>query len=74
LAIQQKQWWKKPEPLNSIIGNPAKKCFLPSINVAIDQMMIQFLGRSALSIKIPNKPIGLGYKVPAVCDAGYAYD
>jgi len=73
-SIQQKQWWKKLEPLNRIIGNSAKKCFLPSINTAIDEMMIQFWGRSALTIKMPNKPIGLGYKVLAVCDAGYTYD
>jgi len=73
-SIQQKQWWKKLELLNSIIGNPAKKCFLPSMNAAINKMMIQLLGRSALTIKILNKPIGLDSKVLAVCDTCYTYD
>ena len=72
--FEQKEWWKKLEPLNSSIRDQAKKCFLPSTNVAIDEMMIRFLGRSAHTIKMPNKPICLGYKVLAVCDAGYTYD
>jgi len=37
-------------------------------------MMIRFLGRSAHTIKMPNKPIGLGYKILALCDASYTYD
>ena len=37
-------------------------------------MMICFLGRSVHTIKMPNKPIGLGYKVLALCDTGYTYD
>lgn len=72
--FQRKHWWKKLEPLNSSLRNRAKECFLPSTNVAIDEMMIRFLGRSVHTIKMPNKPIGLGYKVLAVCDAGYTYD
>jgi len=72
--IQGKEWWKRLEPLNSSIRDRAKKCFLPSTNVTIDKMMIRFLGRSAHTIKMPNKPIGLGYKVLAVCDAGYTYN
>jgi len=72
--IPRKEWWKKLEPLNSSIQDQAKKCFLSSTNVAIDEMMIRFLGRSAHTIKMPNKPIGLGYKVLAVCDAAYTYD
>ena len=74
LPIQRKEWWKKLEPLNSSLRDLAKECYLPATNVAIDEMMIRFLGRSAHTIKMPNKPIGLGYKVFAVCNAGYTYD
>ena len=42
--------------------------------MAIDEIMIHFQGRSAHTIKIPNKPISLGYKVLALCDAGYTFD
>lgn len=72
--IKRKEWWKKLESLNSSIRDRAKECFLPSTNVAIDEIMIRFLGRLAHTIKMPNKPIGLGYKVLAVYDAGYTYD
>ena len=35
--------------------------------------MTLFLGRLVHDIKIPNQPIWLGYKVLALCDAGYIY-
>jgi len=72
--ISPKTWWKKLEPLNCNIRTRAKECFLPSANVLVDEMMIGFLGRSAHTIKMPNKPIRLGYKILALCDAGYTYD
>ena len=56
--IERKEWWKKLEPLNSSIRDRAKECFLPSTNVAIDEIMIWFLGRLEHTIKMPNKPIG----------------
>ena len=74
LPIQQKKWWKKLELLNSSTQDWAKEGFLLSTNVAIDEMMIWFLGRSEHTIGMLNKPIGLGYKVLAVCDANYTYD
>jgi len=73
LSFQWKYWWKKLESLNSSLRDRAKVCFLSSTNVAIDEM-IRFLGRSAHTIKMPNKPIGLDYKVLAVCNASYTYD
>jgi len=74
LPIQQKKWWKKLELLNSSTQDWAKEGFLLSTNVAIDEMMIWFLGRSEHTLGMLNKPIGLGYKVLAVCDANYTYD
>jgi len=73
-SIPAQEWWKKLEPLNSSLRKCSKNCFLPSTNVAIDEMMIRFQGRSAHTIKMPNKPISLGYKVLALCDAGYTFD
>nr|AHE80947.1 putative transposase [Tuber indicum] len=76
---QLKRYLHISEPSESPIPTqkfekPQKECFLPSTNVAVDEMMIRFLGRSAHTIKMPNKPISLGYKVLALCDAGYTYD
>ena len=73
-TFQRKHWWQKLEPLNSSLRDQDQEGFLPSTNVALDEMMIWFLGRSARTIKMRNNPIGLGYKVLAVCDAGYTYD
>ena len=73
-SIPAHEWWKKLEPLNSSLRKCSKDCFLPSTNVAIDKRMIRFQGRSAHTIKMPNKPISLGYKVLALCDAGYTFD
>jgi hypothetical protein len=36
-------------------------------------MMIRFFGRSKHTFKAPNKPIKEGYKVFALCEAGYTY-
>jgi len=35
--------------------------------------MVSFIGRSAYTVRIPSNPI-LGYKVLAICDAGYTLD
>lgn len=36
--------------------------------------MVKFKGRSAHTVRIPSKPIPVGYKVLALCDAGYTID
>ena len=69
-----KTLWKKLEPLNTNIWTRAKDCFVHSQNVWVDEMMICFLVCSVYTIKIPNKPIWLGYKVLAVCDTGNIYN
>jgi len=73
-SIPAQEWWKKLEPLNSSLRKCSKDGFLQSTNVAIDEMMIRFQGRSAYTNKMPNKPISLGYKILALCDAGYTFD
>jgi len=39
--------------------------------VAVDEMMVKFMGKSAYTIKIKNKPIKQGYKIFALCWRGY---
>jgi hypothetical protein len=36
-------------------------------------MMVKFKGRSGHTIRIPSKPISVGFKVLALCDAGYTF-
>jgi Transposase IS4 len=39
--------------------------------VAIDEIMVRFHGRSSDTCKMPNKPIKQGYKIFALADNGY---
>ena len=42
-------------------------------NVAIDEIMVRFFGRSADTCKMPNKPIKQGYKIFALAANGYVW-
>ena len=41
-------------------------CQTPNLGLAIDEMMIRFLGRSAETHRMKNKPIDQGYKIYAL--------
>ncbi len=47
------------------------KFWVPGRNLAIDECMLRFTGRSYDIITIPSKPISTGYKVWAVAQKGY---
>jgi hypothetical protein len=44
------------------------------VNVSVDEMIILFFGRSKHTFKTPDKPIKEGYKIFALCEAGYTYN
>jgi hypothetical protein len=49
-----------------------EKCLLPSQQLAVDESMIKFKGRSSLKQYMPKKPIKRGYKVWILADkSGY---
>lgn len=73
-TLPQSQWYRKLEPLNSLIRDRCNQYYLPSSNVTVDEMMIRFGGRSLHTYRIPSKPITEGYKVLALCDVGYTYN
>ena len=50
-------WWMKVEPLASFIRSKCQELLVPSTQVAIDEMMVQFSGRSCHTVKMPNKPM-----------------
>lgn len=72
--LSRKDWWKKMEPLSSHLRQRSKDLFQPSTHVSVDEMMIPFTGRSRHTVKIPSKPIPVGYKIFALCDRGYTLD
>ena len=69
-----KVWWGKIEPLVSMFRENCKSHIIPGSNVAVDEMMVRFHGRSKHTTKMPNKPILKGYKIWALCEQGYLYN
>ena len=49
----------------------SQKYLLPATQVVVDEMMVKFMGKSAHTIKIKNKPIEQGYQIFALCWQGY---
>jgi hypothetical protein len=59
------------EPLNSFVQAQFLNFWVPGRNLAVDECMVRFTGRSYDIITIPSKPIHTGYKVWAVAQEGY---
>lgn len=73
ISLEQKDWFKKVDPLASILQERYRLFFLPSTKVAIDEMVVRLSGRSHHTLKIRNKPVKEGYKIFALCSHGYTY-
>ena len=69
-----KDWYIKLSLLFEILCQRFKDYYIPAQNVSVDEMMVQFTGRSKDTIKTPKKPISEGYKLWALCSAGYTWD
>ena len=68
---EEQLWWSKLEPLISTFRTACQTYLIPGTNVAIDEIMVRFHGRSSHTCKMPNKPIKQGYKIFALADDGY---
>jgi hypothetical protein len=64
-------WWWRLEPLLSTFYIACQSCLIPGTEVAIDEIMVHFFGRSSDTCKMPNKPIKQGYKIFALAENGY---
>jgi len=64
-------WYMKLEPMATMLVNSFRLAYLLSTNCSINEMMVQFAGRSIHKVKMPSKPIDEGYKIFAICDHGY---
>jgi hypothetical protein len=69
----EKLWWWKLEPLLSTFRAASQRLYTPRTEVAIDEIMVRFYGRSSDTCKMPNKPIKQGYKIFALADRGYVW-
>jgi hypothetical protein len=70
---EEELWWGKMEPLLSSFRDACQRHYIPGTEVAIDEIMVRCLGRSADTCKMPNKPIKQGYKIFALADNGYIW-
>ena len=61
------------EPLLSTFCAASQRYYIPRTEVAIDEIMVHFHGRSSDTCKMPNKPIKQGYKIFALADQGYVW-
>ena len=66
----------KVRPLFNKLKECSQKAYYPHQELAVDEAMVLFKGRSSIKQYMPLKPVKQGYKVWCICDSrnGYAYD
>jgi hypothetical protein len=69
----ERLWWWKMEPLLSTFRSACRQLYTLRIEVAINEVMVRFYGRSNDTCKMPNKPIKQGYKIFALANRGYVW-
>jgi hypothetical protein len=57
----------------STFRTACQTCLILGTDVAIDEIMVCFFGRSHDTCKMPNKPIKQGYKIFALAESGYVW-
>jgi transposase IS4-like protein len=67
------KWWHKITPLLGTFRTACETYLTPGTNVAIDEIMVRFHGRSGDTCKMPNKPIKQGYKIFALATDAYVW-
>ena len=63
--------FNKIEPLNSQLLKTCKALWFPGSELAVDECMCRFTGRSKAKLTIPTKPIPIGIKAWVIRDKGY---
>ena len=61
------------EPLLSTFRAASQRYYIPRTEVAIDEIMVRFHGRSSDTCKMLNKPIKQSHKIFALADQGYIW-
>jgi hypothetical protein len=67
-------YWRRVEPLTSLVRANCRSAIKPSTWVAVDEGMTAFTGRSKDKVLLKNKPILEGYKTWQLgCSGGYTW-
>ncbi|RFU23597.1 hypothetical protein B7463_g12741, partial [Scytalidium lignicola] len=63
--------FEKLEPLNAHLQSVSRQLWIPGRDLAVDECMERFQSRSHDTLKIPSKPILVGYKMWVIAEKGY---
>lgn len=65
----------KLRPFLDMVLENFQNNFIPTENIAVDESMVKFKGRSSLKQYMPKKPVKRGYKIWMLADqSGYAWN
>jgi len=56
-SLSQSKWYLKLQPLANLLATHYQKYLLPSSDIAVDEMMVHFTGRSVHTLIPQRKPI-----------------
>jgi hypothetical protein len=71
--VPQERWFEKMQPLADQVQANFQRWVILATDVAIDEMMVKFKGRSKDTIRMREKPIKEGYKVFVLSEHGYTW-
>ena len=66
-------WFYRIQRIADLIRQACRDSYTPSSDIAIDEAMVAFKGRSKHTVKLKNKPINTGYKLWCIGDHGYIW-
>jgi hypothetical protein len=65
---------EKVDPLAKLLLSAFQRYWKPATDVAIDECIAGFTGRSSDTVNIPTKPTPIGFKIWVLADQGYVFD
>ncbi len=65
---------EKVDPLTKLLLPTFQRYWKPVIDVAIDECIKGFTGRTSDTVYIPTKPNPIGFKIWVLADQGYVFD
>ncbi len=65
---------EKVDPLAKLLLTAFQRYWKPATDVAIDECIEGFTGRTSDTVNIPTKPTPIGFKIWVLADQGYVFD
>ena len=73
-ASKTSSWPSKVDPVLIDIFKTSRRYLQPGRDIAIDEQLLGFKGRSKHTLNIPSKTAGYGFKCYCVCNGNYLLD